>query len=124
VSPRGTIGNLFFGGDGWMWVDKFGFSVYKGEKNERIMHAETTNRPLPTLLHMQNFLEACHSRNPKHLRTPIAAGAVSAALCHLANISYRVGSRKLNLDATGKRFLGDPEADKLITRNYRRPFVV
>jgi hypothetical protein len=43
-------------------------------------------------------------------------------LCHLANISYRVG-RKLTL-APGPKFAGDAEADKLLTRNYRKPYVV
>jgi hypothetical protein len=47
---------------------------------------------------------------------------LSAGLCHLANISYRVG-RKLTV-TDGPKFVNDPEADKLITRNYRAPYVV
>jgi hypothetical protein len=43
-------------------------------------------------------------------------------MCHLANISYRVG-RQLTL-ATGPKFVNDPEADKLLTRDYREPYVV
>jgi hypothetical protein len=47
---------------------------------------------------------------------------MSATLCHLANISYRVG-RKLQLDAAG-RFVNDPAANALATRDYRKPYVV
>ena len=43
-------------------------------------------------------------------------------MCHLANISYRVG-RKLTL-ANGPKFVNDPEATKLLTRDYRKPYTV
>ena len=73
-------------------------------------------QPVPTStgLHMQNFLDAVHSRNHKDLHDEIAIAAPSAALCHLANISYRVG-RRLTLE-DGPRFAGDEEANKLLTR--------
>ena len=64
----------------------------------------------------------CRSRNAKELHDPIDNAHLSAALCHLGNISYRVG-RKLTLEA-GPKFVGDSEANKLITRDYRKPFVV
>jgi hypothetical protein len=43
-------------------------------------------------------------------------------MCHLANISYRVG-RKLTL-AAGPKFVNDIEANKMITRNYRKGYEV
>ena len=46
-----------------------------------------------------------------------------AALCHMANISYRTG-RKLHFDPQAERFVNDAEANSLITREYREPFVV
>ncbi|MGH9693916.1 MAG: gfo/Idh/MocA family oxidoreductase, partial [Bryobacteraceae bacterium] len=77
----------------------------------------------PTALHMQNFLAACRSRNYKDLHDEIAGAYLSASLCHLANISYRLG-RKLNL-TPGPKFANDPEADKMLTRDhYRKPYVV
>jgi hypothetical protein len=48
---------------------------------------------------------------------------MSAALCHIANISYRVG-RKLTWDESKKSFANDSEATKLLTRDYRKPYVV
>jgi hypothetical protein len=47
----------------------------------------------------------------------------SAALAHLANISYRLG-RSLNFDPRTGQFVGDDEADKMLRREYRAPFVV
>jgi predicted dehydrogenase len=29
-----TVGNLFLGGNGWMWLDGSGFKIYKGEGSE------------------------------------------------------------------------------------------
>ena len=44
-------------------------------------------------------------------------------LVHLANISYRVG-RTLHFDSKTMTMTGDAEANKLLTRDYRKPFVV
>jgi len=122
VKKGNTVGNLFLGADGWMWVDGRGFQVYKGEDNEKVMD-EKGSDDNGTILHMQNFLQACRTRNYKDLTAEIEIGAISAALCHLANISYRVG-RKLQWDAARSKFVNDSEADKLLTRDYRRPYVV
>ncbi len=71
---------------------------------------------------MENFLSACRSRNYRDLHDDISNAYLSASLCHLGNISYRVG-RKLTIEP-GPRFAGDAEANKLITREYRKPYVV
>ena len=41
----------------------------------------------------------------------------------LDGLNYRLG-RKLNVDAKNESFVGDPEANKLLTREYREPFAV
>jgi hypothetical protein len=119
------IGNLFYGTEGWAAMSDQGFQAFKGESNELVME-ERPQRGAPggyaTSLHMQNFLAACRSRNHKDLHDEIANAALSASMCHLANISYRVG-RKLTLTA-GPKFANDPEANKLLTRDYRKPYVV
>ena len=43
--------------------------------------------------------------------------------CARGGISYRVG-RTVEFDNHSERFLGDAEANGLLTRNYRHPFVV
>jgi predicted dehydrogenase len=119
-----TVGNLFYGTEGWMAMGD-GFQAYKGESSEIVLE-ERPERGAGgdgTGLHMENFLAACRSRNVKDLHDPISKAHLSASLCHLANISYRVG-RKLTL-GPGPHFVGDSEADKLITRQpYRKPYVV
>ena len=120
-----TIGNLFYGSEGWASMGDQGFQAYKGESSELVMEERPERGPGSdgTSLHMENFLAACRSRNVKDLHDPISNAHFSAGLCHLANVSYRTG-HKLNL-GPGPRFTGDPEADKLITRQpYRKPYVV
>jgi predicted dehydrogenase len=41
--------------------------------------------------HHLNFLEAVRSRKSSSLNAPIEGGHLSSALCHMANISYRLG---------------------------------
>jgi predicted dehydrogenase len=120
-----TIGNLFYGSEGWASMDDTGFQAYKGESSELVMEARPERGPGSdgTSLHMENFLAACRSRNVKDLHDPISNAHFSAGLCHLANISYRSG-HKLTL-GPGPRFTGDAEADRLLTRQpYRKPYVV
>jgi len=122
------IGDLFYGTDGWAVQSDAGFQAYKGESSELIMD-EHPDRALDggdsTGLHMKNFLDACRSRNPKDLHDPIDNAHLSAGLVHLANISYRVG-KKLHIDSNGAspKFTNDSEANKMLTRDYRKPYVV
>jgi predicted dehydrogenase len=131
-----TIGNLFYGSDGYMAIDGSGFQVYKGEKHEQIMDEKGKGRG-DTGPHMDNFLQVVQSRNVKDLHADVAIGVTSADLVHIANISYRL-NRKLQLDPTAgalsasaaeaanamPKFIGDDEATKMLTRNYRAPYVV
>ncbi|MEZ5356878.1 MAG: Gfo/Idh/MocA family oxidoreductase [Bryobacteraceae bacterium] len=116
------IGNLFYGTEGWAAMTDQGFQAFKGESNELIAedHVERGAGGDTTGLHMQNFLAAVRSRKHQDLHDEIEIAHISASMCHLANISYRVG-RKLTL-AAGPKFVGDPEADKLLTRTYRKPY--
>jgi hypothetical protein len=41
--------------------------------------------------HMQNFIDVVRSRKKSELYGPIDEGHVSSALCHLGNISHRLG---------------------------------
>jgi hypothetical protein len=121
------IGNLFYGTEGWAAMSDQGFQAFKGDLNELIMDERPEGRGQgggdATNLHMENFLAACRSRNEKDLHDPLANAVLSADLCHLANISYRVG-RKLTVES-GPKFAGDAEATKMITREkYRAPYVV
>ena len=115
-----------------------------------------------------NFIHCVRTRNTEDLHAPVLEAHLSAALCHLGNISYRLGEkvpgttplpsccdneevqkswariksglkdalgldlasteyqlgRMLEFDAEKEQFVGDEEANKLLTREYREPYVV
>jgi predicted dehydrogenase len=121
-----SISNLFYGVDGWMALDDNGFQVYKGYKNEKTMDEKNMDREAKkdeTGIHMANFLAGVKSRNVEDLHADVRIGATSAALVHLANISYRL-KRELKFDPATLKFPGNDEATKMLTRNYRAPYVV
>ena len=119
-----TVGNIFFGSEGVLVVDLMGYQVYKGEEQTKVMDVRYKEpRAWDTAPHMANFVEAVKSRKTAGLHAEIEIGAGTAALCHMANISYRLG-RKLAFDPQLMRFIGDAEANRMITREYRRPYVV
>jgi predicted dehydrogenase len=70
--------------------------------------------------HWQDFLAARENR-----RKPVAdieEGHISTASCVLANLSMQLG-RSLTWDAAKQEVAGDPEANKLLRRPYRAPWV-
>ena len=73
--------------------------------------------------HFQNFIDCVRSRKREDLRCEVEQGHLSTSLCHLANISFRVG-RKLEFDPESESFIGDEDANRLLTREYRAPYVV
>jgi predicted dehydrogenase len=73
--------------------------------------------------HFQNFIDCVRSRKREDLHCEILEGHMSTSLCHLANISFRTG-RKLTFDPATETFPGDAEANALLTRKYREPYVV
>jgi predicted dehydrogenase len=116
--------------------------------------------------HFRNFADAVKARKREDLTSEVAEGHLSTSLCHLANISYRLGEprsleaeepfganaeandmyrrfrahlgqhgldpskakacfgRRLAFDPASERFVGDPDADALLSRAYRKPFAV
>ena len=45
-------------------------------------------------------------------------------LSHLANVSFRVGNKKLAFDAKSETFVGAAEANRYLKRTYRAPWVI
>jgi len=45
-------------------------------------------------------------------------------MAHMSNISYRVGKRRLEWDNDKMQFINDDEANAMIKRTYRKPWVV
>jgi predicted dehydrogenase len=121
-SPN-TVGNLFYGSDGYMALDSHGYRIYRGEdrKLERRVDAPSVANGSPKV-HMANFLKAVRSRKITDLTADVATGVSSSALCHYANVSYRT-AHPLVLDHEGNA-ARDSKAAALFSRNYRTPYVV
>jgi predicted dehydrogenase len=118
-----TVGNLFYGSDGYMDVDGAGFTVYKGEERTPVITRKREGGQSETGRHMQNFLEAVKHRDHTKLTAEIEIGVAAADFCHFANIAYRVGEQ-LKWDAAAGKFVGHADANKMLTRDYRKPYVV
>jgi len=73
--------------------------------------------------HFKNFIEAVRSRDKSTLNGPVETAHLSSALAHLGNISFRLG-RQLEFNPSEERFVNDDEANQMLTRKYREPFVV
>ena len=118
-----TIGTIFFGSNGYLTMGGSGYWTYLGEKRTPGPYMEKKRTPDETGLHFANFLQAVRSRRVSDLNCDVLEGHLSAALCHMANISYRVG-RGLEFDAAKERFMNDNEANAMLKRDYRAPWVV
>jgi predicted dehydrogenase len=70
--------------------------------------------------HMQDFLKAIESRGKPV--ADIEQGHISSASCILANLSAKLG-RSFKWDAAAGKIVGDDEANKLLARPYRAPWV-
>jgi predicted dehydrogenase len=123
-----------------------------------------------SLNHFENFMGAVRSGRREDLKADVTEGHQSTGLCHVGNISYRLGRPEsiaeirnrlkelklhedvsktlermtehlksnsldleknklnlgpfLNLSQTKEEFVGNAEANKLLSREYRAPFVV
>jgi hypothetical protein len=107
-----------------MSMDANGFQIYLGDKRELTQEMKASEpRIWDTTPHVLNFLAAVRSRKHPDLACDVETAHLSSALCHLANISYRTG-RKLSFQPETESIEGDAEASRLLTREYRAPFVV
>ncbi len=112
------VGDIFYGTEGILAITSYtDWQVYLGHKLEKGPGGHGGGD------HFANFVEAVRSRDPKKLNADIEQGHLSSACCHLGNIAYRLG-RKMHINPSTESFVNDPEADTMLTREYRAPFVV
>ena len=114
-------GVAFHGNNGILIVDRGGWEVWSETNKIDVPRREYKMKPLPRqgskgdygLTHVENFVECIKSREMPKADVEIAHQGVIP--CHLANIAVRIG-RTIQWDPKNEKIVGDPEADKLVSR--------
>jgi predicted dehydrogenase len=83
-----TVGNIIYGTEG--------FVAFGEEDSSSAVAFDNSGKRVKAFKgsgnHFNNFLSAVRSRKQADLNCPILEGHLSSTLCHLANISYRMGA--------------------------------
>ncbi len=118
IGKRGDncIGDIFYGSKGHL-VMRGGYQTFLGKSQEPGPSGNAGGN------NWVNFIECVRNRKRENLNAEIEEGAISTVLVHLANISYRLG-RTLDFDPNTLKCVGDEEANRMFSRDYRARFVV
>lgn len=112
------IGNIFYGSEGYMVVKGYDYyETFLGKEKKAGPSRKAGGD------HYKNFIDAVIAKDPKLLNGPVETAHLSSGLAHLGNIAYRTG-RALTFDSKTEKFVGDDEANKLLTRKYRSPYAL
>jgi predicted dehydrogenase len=161
-SPPRNVSNEFYMEEGV--IRDWKFHPYNGGPVEAIKGQAATVTPGGPF---GSFINAVRSRKTEDVNCDAEVGHYSSALCHLGNISYRLGKtvsfdhkleqlkenkqvadafsvlssnleavdinlagskymlgQTLNFNPQSEQFVGNDDANELLTRPYRKPFVV
>ena len=135
--PKYPWGATFYGDKGTLKASVMGYDFVPSGGNGQAIHEDVTyefdkfpedrtEKDLETHVaaairaHAKNFLECVESR-----QKPVAdieQGYMSTTACILANLSMKLG-RSLQWDHASGAVVGDAEANRLLRRPYRAPWV-
>ena len=103
----------FYGTEGTMNIIDTGYRILN-PKGEEIAKGSGSGGEQD---HIQNFLDSIRSGTP--LNSEIEEGQRSTLMCHLGNISYKLG-RMIRFDPETRTIVGDKDATILWGREYRK----
>jgi predicted dehydrogenase len=115
----GENGVKFTGEGGWIFVSRDRIDASAKTLLDEPLATGAT-RLYKSRDHMRNFLDCVRNRE-----TPICdveVGFRSVTVCHLGNISLRLGGRTLKWDPIRERFQGDALANEMLSRKMRAPW--
>lgn len=156
------VGNVFHGSEGYVVLTSYNSGAAFDLKGEKVAEFGGEGRDQ---IHFDNFVDAVRSRKHTDLNADILEGHLSSALCHLGNISLRLGEKIAAGEAKGRlqgevatetcdrflshladnklepstqisfgpnlafnpdseTFVNNSQADAMLTRDYRAPYVV
>jgi predicted dehydrogenase len=129
--PEGREHGVAFVGEyGTLVIDRGGWEVYAETDriDKRIREYKRVGLPRQGsgnedyhLKHVKNFIDCMKSR--ARPVSDVEIGHDSMIACHLGNMAQRLG-RMVRWDPEKETVIGDPEAQKLVTRPYRAPWVL
>jgi predicted dehydrogenase len=106
-----TVGNIFHCSDGDLVCPGYSSAIAYSITGEVVRRFTS---PLQHQ-HFTNFVEAVRSRQRHDLKADILEGHLSSALCHLGNISYRLG-RPTPFNPSTRAFAEDRQAGETLAR--------
>ncbi len=123
IDKQNVVGVIFLGTEGHMIIpDYSSYYTFLGPKRQK-GPSKAGAGDLTDLPHFANFVKAVRSGKTSDLNANVEHLHLSASLAHFANISYRTG-RMVHFDAKTEKFVGDEEANLLLKREYRKPYVI
>jgi predicted dehydrogenase len=113
-----------YGSDGLMVAGRHGdgWQVFGTPRDERPVVIAQGNGDFPDPEHKQDFVDAI--RQGRRPSADIEDGHRSTLLCQYANISYRLGGQKLQIDPATEAITDCEAARAMSRRPYRAPWVV
>ncbi len=123
-------GKCFFGSEASMLLSRSGYTITpeRDRKGKKLEEEETVANTFTKDVHIESlkaharvFLDAIRSR--KLPPTEVEMGHYATNPGHLMNIAWRTG-RKIRWDAASEQVVGDPEANALVTKEYRAPWTL
>jgi predicted dehydrogenase len=111
-ADRGTI---IYGSEGTVYVNRGGYKLVD-RMGKVVRTVKAPEEGVMATLHVVNFFDAVRGKVKQN--SPIAEGAKSTLLCHLANISSRIG-KPLQCNPTNG-VIKDQAAMKLWSREYEK----
>jgi predicted dehydrogenase len=108
-----------YGSEGMMYLGRHGggWQVFGSDRETPAAQAAGY---FPDEAHLRNFIDCIRSR--KTPNAPLEQGVLSAAMINLANLSYRSGKRLVGIDPATGAIAGNPEAEALDRRSYRKGY--
>ncbi len=105
--PQPFVGNVWYGSQGFLVCPSYSGGIAYSNDGEILKRFSGDGD------HFENFVKAVRNRRAADLTADILEGHLSSALCHLGNISYRLGKPQA-FNRKAQVFTGNAEAIKAL----------
>jgi len=116
--PEIQSGTKWIGEHGWVWVDRGGLESQPAHLVNEVVGPNEI-RLSRSRDHWQDFLDSVRSR--ALTIAPAEVAHRSASVGHLGVIAIETG-RTIKWDPAAEAIIGDPAAERLLSRSYRKPY--